>query len=231
MRHLPTIPLQNGATAAGPVRRPDGELDRADADEAERRRLLDIVARAQAGEMAAQTELVHRYSARVAGYVRPIIPDASEVEDVVQTVFVKVVRRLGLLREPQRFEAWLFRLARNTALDFYRRSRCRPALFFGEADSLGIPASDSARTVAEIMEALEVAATKLGWSDRRLITQIVHGHSYQTVAKTEGLTVGAVKLRLTRMRPFLRASVGGAIGLPTKTPANCRLAARYRAAA
>ncbi|MCX6955316.1 MAG: sigma-70 family RNA polymerase sigma factor [Verrucomicrobia bacterium] len=184
--------------------------------------------RAQAGDPVAQGELVQLYTARVTGFVRPILSDPTELEDVVQTVFIKVILQLGSLRDPGLFEAWLFRLARNTAFDAYRRSRCRPAPLRGEADLARMADPDSSRLVAEIMEALEVAAARLSRIDRSLITMIIQGHSYRTIAQREGLTIGAVKLRLARMRPFLRACVGGAIGCETKSRTRFRVPVRYR---
>jgi DNA-directed RNA polymerase specialized sigma24 family protein len=98
----------------------------------ERAELVGLVVRAQRSEMAAQSELVRRYTVRLSAFVRPILFQPSAVEDVVQMVFIKMVRRLTLLRDPAVFESWLFRLARNTAVDFLRRRRCRPTMVSDE---------------------------------------------------------------------------------------------------
>ena len=71
----------------------------------------------------------------------------------------------------------------------------------------------------KFMEALSRALTRLSPVDRNLVTMIVEGNSYQTVAAREGLTVGAVKVRLNRVRPFLRVSVGEAVGVRAGAPA------------
>lgn len=184
----------------------------------ERAELLEIVVRAQRSEMAAQSELVRRYTVRLSAFVRPILFQPSAVEDVVQMVFIKMVRRLTLLRDPAVFESWLFRLARNTAVDFLRRRRCRPTMVSDEQTFEQAPDTSSERPVAEIMEALHVALTRLSPKDRTLVTMIVEGNSYQTVAAREGLTVGAVKVRLNRVRPFLRVSVGAAVGVRVGAP-------------
>jgi DNA-directed RNA polymerase specialized sigma24 family protein len=87
------------------------------------------------------------------------------------------------------------------------------------------------RRVAEIMEALELALRQLSPRDRNIVTLIVNGHSYRAAAQREGLSIGAVKLRLNRVRPFLRVSVGEAIGTalpaarPLRRPPRCRMAA------
>lgn len=178
----------------------------------ERAELIAIVKRAQRGDMAAQSELVRRYTVRISAFVRPILFQPSSVEDVVQMVFIKMVRRLTLLRDPAVFESWLFKLSRNTAVDFLRRRRCRPTTVSDERELVQAPDTSSTRPVEEIMEALSIALTRLSPKDRNLVTMIVEGNSYRTVAAREGLTVGAVKVRLNRVRPFLRVSVGEAIG-------------------
>ncbi|MBI5766849.1 MAG: sigma-70 family RNA polymerase sigma factor [Verrucomicrobia bacterium] len=198
--------------------------------EADRTELAALIARAQTGESAAQTELVRRYTNRIAAFVRPIITQPSAIDDVVQMVFIKMLRRLGILRDAGAFESWLLALARNTAVDFIRRRRCRPATVWDEHELTEAPDTTSQRKVAEIMEALEFALRQLSPRDRNIVMMIVQGNSYQTAAQREGLSVGAVKLRLNRVRPFLRVSVGEAIGTTPaartwRRPPRARLAA------
>jgi RNA polymerase sigma-70 factor (ECF subfamily) len=172
--------------------------------------LGDLVARAQAEDSAAQTELVRRYTRRISGYVRLIIRQPDAVEDVVQLVFIKMFRRLGRLRETSSFESWLFRLTRNTAVDFIRRRRCRPLTVAGEDELLALPDPSNASTTNEIMDALSVALSQVTEKDRELVNLFVQGNSYQSLARENGLSMGAVKARLHRMRPFLRSFVGEA---------------------
>lgn len=183
--------------------------------DAEREELGELVMRAQAGEPAAQTGLVRRYTIRVAAFVRPIIAQPSAVDDVVQIVFIKMLRRLPALRDTAAFESWLFSLARNSALDFIRRRRCRPTTVWDEDElTNAADTNNSDQSVAEIMEALDRALQHLSPRDRNIVTMIVQGNSYRAAAASEGLSVGAVKLRLNRVRPFLRVSIGQAIGTP-----------------
>jgi RNA polymerase sigma-70 factor (ECF subfamily) len=173
--------------------------------------LRALVARAQTGDTDAQSALVRQYSRRVTGLVRRIIPLRHAVEDVVQVVFIKMVRRLGSLRDPAVFEQWLFALARNAALDFLRRRRCQPTLVFDDLESVAAP-DHGAMVVEEIMAALDRALKLLSPRDRQLVRLIVEGNSYRVVAEREGLSVGAVKVRLHRVRPILRTCVREAIG-------------------
>ena len=117
--------------------------------------MLALVRRAQDGDLVAQSDLVRRYTARISGFVRPIITQPSAVEDVVQMVFIKMARSLRLLRDPGMFESWLFSLSRNAALDFIRRRNCRPVMVADEGEFRAMPDASSPQTLTEIMEALE----------------------------------------------------------------------------
>jgi RNA polymerase sigma factor (sigma-70 family) len=177
---------------------------------AERDELAQLVVRAQSGEASAQCELVRKYSRRLSGQVRLIIRQPDDVEDVVQVVFTKMFRRLARLRDPGSFESWLFRMSRNTALDFIRRRRSRPVTVPAENDFYEIPDPANANATGEIMDALRAALAQVSPKDRELVTLYVQGNSYHSLAVRHGLTLGAVKARLHRIRPYLRSFVGEA---------------------
>jgi len=197
-----TVPSETSATATGAV------TPRPTAPSPEKAELLELVRRATTGEPSAQTELVHRYTRRVAGFVRAIIRQPDAVEDVTQLVFIKMFRRLSRLRDPAVFESWLFTLARNTGLDFIRRRSCRPntVALDDEINQIADPSNFSATD--EIMAALDRALTRLDPLDRTLVTQFVAGETYGDIAKRAGLSLATVKVRLHRVRPFLRMWVG-----------------------
>lgn len=164
-----------------------------------------LVMRARAGELGAQSELVRRYRPRLMGFVRARIRDRDAVEDIVQAISAKLVRRLPGLRESAVFEPWLFTLARNTILDHLRRSRCRPVLVGSEAalEEVCDPNGDERRR--EILEFLDEAVRDMSAVNRRILQQIINGASYRQIARVEHLTLSALKVRLYRMRHELRA--------------------------
>ncbi|MFZ9746534.1 MAG: RNA polymerase sigma factor [Opitutaceae bacterium] len=169
---------------------------------------LELVCRARAGDASAQTELVARYSRRLAGYLRSLCRREEAVEDLTQLTFIKMFRRLRWLRDPAVFEPWLFRIARNTAYDAGRRRACRPATVALDAEALRIPDPGHEEATREILGALETALAQLKPIDRQLVRLIVTGESYAEAARRFGLTVASVKVRLHRVRPFLRSTVG-----------------------
>jgi RNA polymerase sigma-70 factor, ECF subfamily len=82
------------------------------------------VARAKAGDRDAVRFLYVRYSGNVYGYVRSIVNDEHDAEDVTQHVFAKLITVIAKYDDRGvPFSAWLLRLARNSAIDHLRTSR------------------------------------------------------------------------------------------------------------
>lgn len=71
-------------------------------------------------------ELVRRYQASVFRIVAATLgPDKNDVEDCVQEVFIDVFYKIGNFRFQSRFSTWLYRVARNKAVDVLRKPRFR----------------------------------------------------------------------------------------------------------
>ncbi|MEY4687743.1 MAG: hypothetical protein RIR76_1766 [Verrucomicrobiota bacterium] len=172
--------------------------------------LLCLVARARNGDPLAQAELIRRYRVRLAGFLRPRVALAHDVEDLLQTVWIKMFRRIRSLRDPERFETWLFTLARNSALDHRRRARCRPVACEDESVLFALPDERQPLRRSEILEELEVALRQFGPRERRVLQQLIAGESYGAIAAREGISLNALKVRVHRLRVVLRVSVRAA---------------------
>ncbi len=85
------------------------------------------VARAKGGDRQALRFLYVTYSHNIYGYVRSIVQDDHEAEDVTQHVFAKLMTTLHKYDDRGvPFFAWLLRLARNVAIDHLRANRLTP---------------------------------------------------------------------------------------------------------
>jgi RNA polymerase sigma-70 factor, ECF subfamily len=94
------------------------------------------IARAKEGDRDALRLLYIRYSDNVYGYLRSIVRDDKEAEDLTQQVFMKLITVIVKYQDQGvPFSGWLLRLARNVALDHLRRHRPTPTEDVLGADS------------------------------------------------------------------------------------------------
>jgi len=104
----------------------DWHTVRRDSD-VDERLVYRAVARAKEGDTSALHFLYVKYADDVCGYVRSIVRDADEAEDITQNVFAKLMTAiLKYERRDVPFAAWILRVARNMALDHVRARRQIP---------------------------------------------------------------------------------------------------------
>ena len=114
------------------------------------RRVSLAVARAKEGDREAIRFLYVQYSHNIYGYVRSIIHDDHEAEDVTQHVFAKLMTTL--VKYDDRglpFFAWLVRMARNAAIDHLRANRLTPTenvLDPGASSGVDLDRTETVRT-------------------------------------------------------------------------------------
>ncbi len=114
------------------------------------------VARAKEGDQEALRVLYLRYSDNVYGYVRSIVRDHHDAEDITQHVFAKLMT--VLVKYDQRsvpFLAWLLRLAHNASIDYLRTRRAVPAEeIYGPDVRVDDSAGDRSMALHEALDAL-----------------------------------------------------------------------------
>jgi len=169
----------------------------------------ELVVRAQAGEEAAQEELVRQFSPMVFRLVSRFFRHREDVEDLAQDVFFKVFTRIDQVRPDENFPGWLRRVAINTCYDELRKTRRRTAAFelYGplpDAEPVAAPAAPEPEDFGIARVALEALDPKLKIP---LILKEVEELSVAEIAKTMGITQANVKVRLFRARKKLAASL------------------------
>ena len=155
---------------------------------------------AREGDRAAFGELYARYARMVHGILLARVP-RSEVDDLVQDVFLLALRRLDGLRNPDAFGPWLAMIARHRAADHFRR---------GPRETSGLPENLRGTPPAE-GEAIAVLAAirRLPEAYREpLMLRLVEGMTGPEIAARTGLTPGSVRVNLHRGMQMLRAQLG-----------------------
>lgn len=164
------------------------------------------VAAARDGDRAAFGRLYERYAPMVHGVLLAKVP-VCDVDDLVQDVFIRALRRLSTLRETGSFGAWLTAIARNMANDYYRRSVPEESLTENASDPeapVGTSGGDHAGPAAAVLEAVKSLPDAYR---ETLILRLVEGMTGPEIAARTGMTHGSVRVNLHRGMEQLRAKL------------------------
>jgi RNA polymerase sigma-70 factor (ECF subfamily) len=190
--------------------------DAADAvDETDMRLVVRAVRRAQAGDRDAFGFLYARYADNVHGYVRSIVQDHHEAEDVTHQVFAKLLSVIGKYEERNvPFFAWLLRVARNVAVDHVRQNRLVPVEEVRGTDSVG-GGRTSIAGPAESHDLMDALASLPKEQRDVLVMRHVVGLSPTEIAARTGKTEGSIHGLHHRGRRALQAELIDRNAAPT----------------
>ena len=173
----------------------------------------ELIAAVLAGDAASFEPLVQKYSPRVFATARRYARRESEIEDIVQEVWLKAFDKLKSFRGEAPFEHWLMRLAVRTCYDFLRGHQRNRESSFSEISD---PEEDWLdRFVADPGSAAEDADAakllvgrvldKLSPSARVVIQLLeIEDRSVKEIAEITGWSVPLVKVRAFRARGEMR---------------------------
>jgi len=176
-----------------------------------------LVVRARRGDHDAFADLARGAFTRLDAAARLILRDPDLARDAVQDTLMRAWLDLPGLRDPDRFDAWLYRLTVNACLDQVRRRKRRPIEV--EISPIDMPTlSDPAGALAD-REIVPAAMRQLEERDRAVI--VLHyylGLPLADVAVALQIPLGTVKTRLHRALVAMRAEVGSDPESPSPVP-------------
>ncbi len=139
--------------------------------------------------------------------------EEQEIDDLCQDILLRAVRGQAMLRRPERFPAWLYRIAVNVLRDYLRkrkRSRERARIADLESEPADPRNLEAALERDEELERLVQAVLKLPRIYREpMILRHVQDFSYAEVARILGTTENSVQVRIFRARQLLRRQLLG----------------------
>lgn len=181
--------------------------------------LARIIADAQRGDPAAHEALVDRYSGRLYGFFYRLLGRRDDAEDLMQEVFLRLVRMLAAYRDDGRFEPWLFRIAANLARDRIRSNRRTPlrvSLDGDEADEFAPQADAGDDGPSRRMEREEDAdrlnaalASLPEWEREVLMLRHFSHMSFKEIADLMGTPLGTALARAHRGLERLKELMSG----------------------
>jgi RNA polymerase sigma factor (sigma-70 family) len=175
--------------------------------------LVDAV---RAGDDCAFEELYRRYHSRIAGFVRSMLHDEARAEDVAQEAFLSALRRMRSTDAEINFKPWIYQIARNAAIDSYRRNSHAVEVSMDADDALrasdrhrlaGLDGGpDAALVTKERLSHLQGAFDELSDVHTKvLVMRELEGMSYREIGDKLDLTRPAVESALFRARRRLES--------------------------
>lgn len=162
-----------------------------------------MIRRSQRNDLEAQEWIIKRYQSRVAGFVFSMTGRQDNIEDLTQTVFIKMLKALPSLKQIERFQSWLFRIARNACLDHLRLQRWTQLFTRFTRDHEQIPAA-STQQFSDDIGWLAHELQALPPHQREVIVLMQNDAlSYQEMADILHCSVESVKSRIFRARSTL----------------------------
>jgi len=167
---------------------------------------------ADAGWMSEQdrqiAEVIAKERFRLRNFIRRRVPDPSDVEDIVQEVFYRLVEANRLLMPINHVTGWLFRVARNYITDLFRKVKPQNFSDVGidgeEGERLGIEeilpsAEDGPEMIyirRRLLDELEAALRELPEEQRELfLAHEVDGRSFKELAAESGVNINTLLSR------------------------------------
>lgn len=173
--------------------------------------VIAMVNRAAAGDQGAWNDIVERYSPLVWSICLRYRLDRQDSDDVGQSVWLLLVERIGMLREPAALPGWLATTTQRECLRVLRTSRRHDhAELPGEQVSLDLDAAmiEEELLAAERDAAVRAAFAELPRSCRELLAMLISDqpHSYEEISATLGMRVGSIGPMRARCLDRLRQS-------------------------
>jgi RNA polymerase sigma-70 factor, ECF subfamily len=160
--------------------------------------------RAQRGDAEAYRLLLESISRDLRGFLRSRIRDPAETEDVLQEVLLTVHRARHTYDPARPFEPWVYAIARNAAVNWFRSSRTRRRL----EDATAAEREAAGESLGDV--ALEDALGILPDNQREALEMVkIEGLSMAQAARRAGVSEGALRVRIHRAYRALRERLLG----------------------
>ncbi|MCP4546330.1 MAG: sigma-70 family RNA polymerase sigma factor [bacterium] len=172
-----------------------------------------LLERCRAGDQLAWEHMVRQYQSRICAVAYTYVNNTDEARDLAQEIFVRIYRSLDKCRDPERFLAWIIKIARNACLDHLRRLKSRPPRHDIPADGMynlvdpgPTPEDDwvtdsRRRLVYTAMRSMSKINCEI------ILLKDMQGLQLEEIADMLGIPVGTVKSRSNRARLELAHAV------------------------
>ncbi len=166
---------------------------------------IELMSRLRSGDLQALGSLFLRHHARVYELCFRLCGDSQTADDLVQEIFLRVLRYRNNFAGKAAFPTWLNRIARNVCLDHFAKTKRRRSAQYQALESLSEETESSIDFPDERLTFLNKALMALPLEKREvLILSRYHSLSYAEIGKVCNCSESAVKVRVHRALRQLR---------------------------
>ena len=154
--------------------------------------------------------LIERYQAPFLRLAQRVVRDRTEAEDVVQEAFIKIYRYAHKFDKGQdrKFSSWAYKIVLNTSITHYHKVKKKEWLLPEGVDPTESEAHVQFKEVMLDRETEEVVRSVLEVMPADLASLLrayyLEDKSYRTIAVSEGISAGALKMKLFRARKLFK---------------------------
>ena len=155
--------------------------------------------------------IIDRYQEKLARYVRRLgCTQYDDVQDIVQTVFIKTYYNLNEYDAKFPLSSWIYRITHNETISFFRKNKKKP-VSFDDIDESAIEAFSDTEDQAEIFDTnasadrIREAMRTLDMKYREvLVLRYIEGKTYEEISDILQKPVGTISVLINRAKKQIR---------------------------
>ncbi|GIW64386.1 MAG: RNA polymerase sigma factor [Patescibacteria group bacterium] len=148
--------------------------------------------------------LIDRYQKKIEKYVFYLTNRKEEVDDLVQEIFIKVFVNLNSFDIKKKFASWLFRIAHNQVVNFFKKYKNKLSL---DEKIMIVDESNIEENIEkdEVKKILNSCLEKIPIGYKEIILLYYFEElSYEEISDSLKIPIGTVSIRLSRAKKFLK---------------------------
>ncbi len=126
----------------------------------------------------------------------------SDREDLFQEITLQAWKAYENFRGDAKFSTWLYRVALNTAITFFRKEKRKPVIY--STDTVPDQADESNDPIEEQVKAMYAAIGNLSKIDKAIVMLYLEDYSYIEIGDMMGITANNVAVKMNRIKTKLK---------------------------
>jgi RNA polymerase sigma-70 factor (ECF subfamily) len=181
-----------------------------------------LVSKAQGGDVEAFQELFLTYGPKILNYLFRMTGSREAAEDLAQDTFILAFKKLTSLRDPQRFQSWIFRIAQNNVYQAFRVKKPQMVSIdednsreLSDVEKLATPRSSPESEVLsdELQTVVQDAIDALPEKYKTVfVLSAIQKLSYKEISKIVGRSLASIKSDIHRARVQVRDKIKSYVG-------------------